>query len=448
MRVTDLIERKRDGGRLSRDEWAGLMRFYAAGDIPDYQMAAMAMAVYFRGMEGDEIEGLTAAMLDSGDRLALGHLGRPRVDKHSTGGVGDKVSLVLAPLVAACGVAVPMMSGRALGHTGGTLDKVEAIPGFRTDLSLDRAVAQLEALGCVLIGQTAEIAPADKRLYALRGATATVPAIPLIAASIMSKKLAEDLTGLVLDVTTGAGAFLTRLEDSLALARTMIALGERRGCRTVALLTDMDAPLGVACGNAVEVAESIELLRGGGPADVRAVTLALATEMLLVAGVAADPATARAQATSTLDGGAALEMFRRIVVAQGGPAGLVDDPAAHLAAAPVRRVITASGPGIVQRVEPKRVGHAIIGLGGGRSRVTAVVDPAVGVLVHVRPGASVETGEVLLTILARDSAGADAAVAELADAVLLGEAAPAPRPLISHRVTAGGVEELAGGVTH
>jgi thymidine phosphorylase len=300
----------------------------------------------------------------------------------------------------------------------------------------------------VLIGQTAEIAPADKRLYALRGATATVPAIPLIAASIMSKKLAEDLTGLVLDVTTGAGAFLTRLEDSLALARTMIALGERRGCRTVALLTDMDAPLGVACGNAVEVAESIELLRGGGPADVRAVTLALATEMLLVAGVAADPATARAQATSTLDGGAALEMFRRIVVAQGGPAGLVDDPAAHLAAAPVRRVITASGPGIVQRVEPKRVGHAIIGLGGGRSRVTDVVDPAVGVLVHVRPGATVEAGEVLLTILARDSAGADAAVAELADAVLLGEAAPAPRPLISHRVTAGGVEELAGGVTH
>lgn len=448
MRVTDLIERKREGGRLSRDEWAGLMRFYAAGDIPDYQMAAMAMAVYFRGMEGDEIEGLTAAMLDSGDRLALGHLGRPRVDKHSTGGVGDKVSLVLAPLVAACGVAVPMMSGRALGHTGGTLDKLEAIPGFRTDLSLDCAVAQLETLGCVLIGQTAEIAPADKRLYALRGATATVPAIPLIAASIMSKKLAEDLTGLVLDVTTGAGAFLTRLEDSLALARTMIALGERRGCRTVALLTDMNAPLGVACGNAVEVAESIELLRGGGPADVRAVTLALATEMLLVAGVAADPATARAQATSTLDGGAALEMFRRIVVAQGGPAGLVDDPAAHLAAAPVRRVITASGPGIVQRVEPKRVGHAIIGLGGGRSRVTDVVDPAVGVLVHVRPGASVETGEVLLTILARDSAGADAAVAELADAVLLGEAAPAPRPLISHRVTAGGVEELAGGVTH
>jgi len=285
MRVTDLIERKRDGGALSREEWAGLMRVYAAGDVPDYQMAAMAMAVYFRGMEDGEIEGLTAAMLESGERLSLGHLGRPRVDKHSTGGVGDKVSLVLAPLVASCGVVVPMMSGRALGHTGGTLDKLEAIPGFRTDLPLDRAVAQLEQLGVVLIGQTDEIAPADRRLYALRGATATVPAIPLIAASIMSKKLAEDLTGLVLDVTTGAGAFLTRLEDSLALARTMIALGERRGCRTVALLTDMDAPLGVACGNALEVAESIALLRGDGPADVREVTLALATEMLLVAGV-------------------------------------------------------------------------------------------------------------------------------------------------------------------
>ena len=448
MRVTDLIERKRDGGRLSRDEWAGLMRFYAAGDIPDYQMAAMAMAVYFRGMEDEEIEGLTAAMLESGDRLALGHLGRPRVDKHSTGGVGDKVSLVLAPLVASCGVAVPMMSGRALGHTGGTLDKLEAIPGFRTDLPLDRAVAQLEALGCVLIGQTAEIAPADKRLYALRGATATVSAIPLIAASIMSKKLAEDLTGLVLDVTTGAGAFMTRLEDSLALARTMIALGERRGCRTVALLTDMDAPLGVACGNAVEVAESIALLRGGGPADVRAVTLALAAEMLLVAGVASDLQAALARATRALDSGDALEMFRRIVVAQGGPAALVEDPAAHLAEAPVRAVVTAAQAGVVQRVEPRAVGHAIIALGGGRSRVTDVVDPAVGVLVHVRPGARVSAGDPLLTILAPDAARAAEVRPALTAAVLLGDAPPAPRPLISHRVTAGGVEELPRPVAH
>ena len=448
MRVTDLIERKRDGGRLSRDEWAGLMRCYAAGDIPDYQMAAMAMAVYFRGMEDDEIEGLTAAMLESGDRLALGHLGRPRVDKHSTGGVGDKVSLVLAPLVASCGVAVPMMSGRALGHTGGTLDKLEAIPGFRTDLPLDRAVAQLEALGCVLIGQTAEIAPADKRLYALRGATATVSAIPLIAASIMSKKLAEDLTGLVLDVTTGAGAFMTRLEDSLALARTMIALGERRGCRTVALLTDMDAPLGVACGNAVEVAESIDLLRGGGPADVRAVTLALAAEMLLVAGIAANPEAALARATRALDSGDALEMFRRIVVAQDGPAALVDDPAAHLAEAPVRAVVTAARTGVVQRVEPRAVGHAIIALGGGRSRVTDLVDPAVGVLVHVRPGARVSAGDPLLTILAPDAARAAEVRPALTAAVLLGDAPPAPRPLISHRVTAGGVEELPRPVAH
>ena len=448
MRVTDLIERKRDGGALTRDEWTALMRFYAAGDIPDYQMAAMAMAVYFRGMEDAEIEGLTAAMLESGERLSLVHLGRPRVDKHSTGGVGDKVSLVLAPLVAACGVAVPMMSGRALGHTGGTLDKLEAIPGFRTDLSLDRAVAQLERLGCVLIGQTDAIAPADRRLYALRGATATVPAIPLIAASIMSKKLAEDLTGLVLDVTTGAGAFMTRLEDSLALARTMIALGERRGCRTVALLTDMDAPLGVACGNAVEVEESIALLRGGGPDDVREVTLALATEMLLVAGVAPDAAAARARAVRALTSGDALEMFGRIVVAQGGPVGLVDAPAAHLAAAPVRRVIAADRDGFIQRVEPREVGSAIITLGGGRSRTTDAVDPAVGVLVHVRPGARVAAGDPLLTILARNEAGAAAAAAELAAAVSLAEAPPPARALISHRVTAEGVEELPGTVTH
>jgi len=448
MRVTDLIERKRDGGRLTRDEWAGLMRVYAAGDIPDYQMAAMAMAVYFRGMDGDEIEGLTAAMLESGERLSLGHLGRPRVDKHSTGGVGDKVSLILAPLVAACGVVVPMMSGRALGHTGGTLDKLEAIPGFRTDLPLDRAVTQLERLGCVLIGQTAEIAPADKRLYALRGATATVSAIPLIAASIMSKKLAEDLTGLVLDVTTGAGAFMTRLEDSLALAQTMIALGERRGCRTVALLTDMDAPLGVACGKAVEVAESIDLLRGGGPADVREVTLALATEMLLVAGVAPDAAAARQRATRALDGGEALERFREIVVAQGGPAGLVDDPAAHLAQAPTRVVLTAPHAGVVHRVDPRAVGHAIITLGGGRSRVTDVVDPAVGVLVHVRPGHRVAAGDPLLTILAPDAARAAEVRPALTAAVVLGDTPPAPRPLISHRVTAGGVEELPRPLPH
>ena len=446
MRVTDLIERKRDGGALTRDEWTALMRYYAAGDIPDYQMAAMAMAVYFRGMEDGEIEGLTAAMLESGERLSLGHLGRPRVDKHSTGGVGDKVSLVLAPLVASCGVVVPMMSGRALGHTGGTLDKLEAIPGFRTDLPLDRAVAQLEQLGVVLIGQTDEIAPADRRLYALRGATATVPAIPLIAASIMSKKLAEDLTGLVLDVTTGAGAFLTRLEDSLALARAMIALGERRGCRTIALLTDMDAPLGVACGNALEVAESIALLRGDGPADVREVTLALATEMLLVAGVSTDATAARARAVQALESGAALEMFGRIVVAQGGPAGLVEDPAAHLASAPVRRVIAADRDGIVQRVAPRLVGSAIITLGGGRSRTTDVVDAAVGVLVHVRPGAHVAAGDPLFTIHARNEAGAGAAAAELAPAVTLGEASPPVRPLISHRVTAGGVEELPGTV--
>jgi pyrimidine-nucleoside phosphorylase len=313
MTVVELIERKRDGGRLTPAEWRKLMAGYAAGDVPDYQIAALAMAVFFRGMDDAETEALMVAMLESGRRLDLSHLTVPRVDKHSTGGVGDKVSVILAPLVASCGVAVPMMSGRGLGHTGGTLDKLESIPGFRTRLTLEETAAQVERLGCALIGQTREIAPADRRLYALRDATATVEAIPMIAASIMSKKLAEGLTGLVLDVKTGAGAFMPKLEDALTLARTMIALGEQRGCATVALLTDMDAPLGEACGNALEIEESVHLLRGDGPADLRAVTLALAAEMLLVAGVAADMRAARAQAEHALASGAALEKFRAIV---------------------------------------------------------------------------------------------------------------------------------------
>ena len=443
MTVVDLIERKRDGGRLTPEEWRSLMAAYARGDVPDYQIAALAMAVYFRGMDDAETEALMEAMLASGRRLDLAHLRVPRVDKHSTGGVGDKVSMILAPLVAACGVAVPMMSGRGLGHTGGTIDKLESIPGFDTRLTLEETAKQVERLGCAMIGQTREIAPADRRLYALRDATATVEAIPLIAASIMSKKLAEGLTGLVLDVKTGAGAFMPKLEDALRLAKTMIALGERHGCPTVALLTDMDSPLGEACGNAVEVAESLAVLRGGGPADLREVTLALATEMLVIAGVTPDRATARARAEDALKSGAALSRFRDVVQAQGGHPGAVDDPAAYLPQAPLRVELAAEREGVVQRVEPRVIGRAITTLGGGRLRVDDVIDHAVGILLHVKPGSAVRAGETLATILARDATTLGPAREALARAIVIGESAPPARPLVSHRVTAGGVEELA-----
>ena len=444
MTVVELIERKRDGGTLTPPEWHDLMSRYAAGEVPDYQIAALAMAVYFRGMDDGEIEALTSAMLDSGRMLDLSHLTVPRIDKHSTGGVGDKVSIVLAPLVASCGVAVPMMSGRGLGHTGGTLDKLESIPGFRTRLTLEEAARQVERLNCVLIGQTAEIAPADRRFYSLRDATSTVEAIPLIAASIMSKKLAEGLTGLVLDVKTGAGAFMTRLEDSLRLARTMIALGERRGCPTVALLTNMDSPLGVACGNAVEIIESIDVLKGGGPADLRELTLVQAAEMLALGGTVQSVAAGRARAEQALESGAALDKFRAIVGAQGGDPDVADAPERILPQAPIRSVVVAAEDGIVQRVEPRIIGRAITALGGGRTKVDDTVDPSVGFLVHARPGMAVRKGEPLATILARDASGESAARAALGRAITLGSASPSPRALVSHRVTREGVEELPG----
>ena len=444
MTVVELIERKRDGGRLTAAEWRSLMTGYAAGNVPDYQIAALAMAVVFRGMDDEEIEGLTTAMLESGRTLDLAHIKLPKVDKHSTGGVGDKVSLILAPLVAACGVAVPMMSGRGLGHTGGTLDKLESIPGFRTRLTLEETAAQVEKLGVALIGQTREIAPADRKFYSLRDATGTVEAIPLIAASIMSKKLSEGLNGLVLDVKTGAGAFMPKLEDALKLAQTMIAIGERRGCSTVALLTDMDSPLGEACGNALEVEESIHVLRGEGPADLREVTLALSAEMLMVAGVVKDLAAARERVETALNSGAALNKFREIVQAQGGHPGVVDNPVSVLPRAPIRERVDAARSGMVERVEPRVVGRAITALGGGRTKVDDEIDPAVGIVFKVRPGQRVERGEPVATIHARDAETLAAAEESLRRAIVIGEVAPAPRVLVSHRVTAKGVEVLGG----
>jgi pyrimidine-nucleoside phosphorylase len=439
MVVPILIERKRDGHPLAPAEWRELIEGYVAGRVPDYQLAALLMAVYFQGLEPAELAALTDAMLQSGDCLDFQGLATPCVDKHSTGGVGDKTSLLLAPMLAACGAAVPMMSGRGLGHTGGTLDKLEAIPGFRTGLGLRETEAQVRRIGCAMIGQTPEIAPADRRLYALRDVTATVESVPLIAASIMSKKLAEGIGGLVLDVKCGSGAFLPELPRALELARTMIGLGESRGCRTVALVTAMDRPLGRACGNALEVEEAIEGLRGRGPSDLMDVTCALGVEMLLVADLAADAAEARRRLDDVIASGAALERFARLVEAQGGNPAIVDDPAA-LPQAPVTRVWTAPAGGTVREVAPRPIGRAIIALGGGRQRVDDAVDPAVGIVISARPGDRVERGQPLATIHARTDADAERCAASLAAAVSIGEPVDV-LPLVSHRVTSAGVEE-------
>ncbi|MBY0491527.1 MAG: thymidine phosphorylase [Gemmatimonadaceae bacterium] len=439
MEARGLIERKRNGGRITSAEWHALMRAYAAGDVPDYQMSALAMAIYFVGLDRDEIVALTNAMLASGATLDLTHLRAGRVDKHSTGGVGDKVSLVLAPLVAVCGAAVPMMSGRGLGHTGGTLDKLESIPGFRTDLTLAAATAQLEQLGCALIGQTREIAPADRKLYALRDATATVESIPLISASIMSKKLAESLTGLVLDVKRGSGAFLPELERGLALAETMIALGADHGCPVVALLTAMDRPLGRACGNAIEVEESIMALRGEGPSDLMQVTYALGAEMLVLAGVATTRDDARRRMEVAISSGKAAVRFQQIIEAQGGDPRVVDDPSL-LPQANECEIFRAVRDGVVAQVEPRAVGRGITALGGGRTRVEDLVDPSVGFVITARPGDIVRAGEPLATILARDAVGVAKGRAALAEAIRIADEGDPPLPLISHRVTEAGVE--------
>jgi pyrimidine-nucleoside phosphorylase len=441
MVIPSLIECKRDGAELPAGTWARIVRAYAADEIPDYQMSALLMAVVWRGLTPGELSELTAAMLESGDQLRFEGWNVPRVDKHSTGGVGDKTSLLLAPMVACCGAAVPMMSGRGLGHTGGTLDKLESIPGFSTQLALPAATAQVRRLGCALFGQTPEIAPVDRRLYALRDVTGTVPSVPLIAASIMSKKLAEGLDALVLDVKTGSGAFLPDEAQALDLARTMIGLGEAHGVRTVALLTAMDRPLGRACGNALEVEECILALRGEGPPDLMEVTAALGVEMLMAAGVERDPAVARARLEQTISSGAALRKLAEIIEAQGGNPAVTEDPAL-LPQAPRSAVFTAPTAGVVTAVHPRPIGHGIIAMGGGRTRVEDAVDPAVGFVLTARPGDRVTAGQPLATIYARDAVGLDAGITALREAVAIGRRVPSSRPLVSHRVTGQGVETL------
>jgi pyrimidine-nucleoside phosphorylase len=434
-----LIERKRDGGRIATDEWRTLTRAYGCGQVPDAQMAALLMAVYWRGLDPEETLSLTDAMIASGSTLDVSGLKGPRVDKHSTGGVGDKTSLILAPLIASLGVGVPMMSGRGLGHTGGTLDKLEAIPGFRTDLSLGAARRQLEKIGCVLIGQTSEIAPADRRMYALRDATATIDSIPLITASIMSKKLAEGLSGLVLDIKRGSGAFMTALPRALELATSMIALGNNRGCPVVALITAMDRPLGRACGNAIEVEEAIQTLHGEGPPDLTRVTYALGAEMLMLAGIVTSRDDAWRRMEVAVSSGAAATKFQEIIAAQGGDPRVVDDPS-RLPQAAECEFYNAPRSGIVAKVEPRIIGSAITALGGGRDQPEDSIDASVGFVVSSKVGDAVKAGEPLATILARDADGVRIARSALDVAIEIADEAEPPLPLISHRVTKEGIE--------
>lgn len=439
MIVPRLIERKRDGGRLEESEWHELIQAYARGEVPDYQISALLMAIYFRGLDRGETSALTDSMIESGGRLDLAHLPVPRIDKHSTGGVGDKVSIILAPLIASLGVAVPMMSGRGLGHTGGTLDKLESIPGFRTDLSLAQAAKQVESIGCALIGQTREIAPADRKIYALRDATATVEVIQLIAASIMSKKLAEGLTGLVLDVKQGSGAFMPDADRAAALAHAMIQLGADRGCPVVALMTAMDQPLGFACGNALEIREAIDALKGNGPHDLMEVTYALGAEMLVLADAAVNHADAWRMMRDAIGSRRALEKFIEIVEAQGGDARIVDDPA-RLPSAEAKAEFIAGRDGFVTDVTPRTVGYGIIALGGGRQNMEDEIDAGVGFVIHAKPGARVSRGEPLATVHARDDAGIRQGLAVLSEAITIADEPVTPLPLISTRISADGTE--------
>jgi pyrimidine-nucleoside phosphorylase len=442
MIVPRLIERKRDGDRLEPGELRELVIAYAEGRVPDYQMASLLMAIYFKGLDRTETNALMNAMLESGKRLDLSHLRVPRIDKHSTGGVGDKVSLILAPLIASLGVAVPMMSGRGLGHTGGTLDKLESIPGFRTALSLAEAEKQLEKIGCAMLSQTKEIVPADRKMYALRDATGTVEVIPLIAASIMSKKIAESLTGLVLDVKRGSGSFLPKLEDEIELAKAMLDLGAQHSCPVVALITAMDRPLGHACGNALEVVESIDVLNGGGPRDLLEVTLALGAEMLILARLAVTREAARGMLLAAISSGKALRKFEEIVTAQGGDRDIVSDPT-RLPQARHHAEFEARWDGVVNTVEPRAVGYGVIALGGGRRNMEDRVDPSVGFVITAKPGDQVTKGQSLATIHARSREDLEVGRVALEQAIVISHSAPMSLPLISHRITPKGVEVLA-----
>lgn len=412
MRAVDIIIKKREGGELSREEIQFFIDGFTRGDIPDYQASAWAMAVMLKGMNERETTDLTMAMAHSGETLDLSGVVPIAVDKHSTGGVGDKTTLVVEPVVAACGLPVGKMSGRGLGFSGGTLDKMESIPGYRTNLSREEFIEQLRREGLVLTGQSADLAPADGKLYALRDVTGTVPSIPLIASSIMSKKIAAGAQAIVLDVKIGLGAFMENLEEGRKLARLMVAIGELSGRRVVAMLSDMNQPLGCAVGNALEVREALDTLRGSGPEDFREHCLAAAAHLLVIGRKAANLEAARTMAETTLESGRALETFRRLVEVQGGDVRYVDEPD-RLPAAPLIETVAAARNGYLLGINAREVGETSVELGAGRARKEDAIDHAVGIVIHHKVGDYVETGEPLFSIHANDSARLEAARARL-----------------------------------
>jgi pyrimidine-nucleoside phosphorylase len=434
MPAVDVIRRKRDGATLTAAEIEAFVRGATTGTWPEYQVAALLMAIVLRGMLPDETSCLTGAMVRSGVKLDLAEFPGAKVDKHSTGGVGDKTSLILAPLVASCGVIVPMMSGRGLGHTGGTLDKLESIPGFRVGLSLAEFRTALHEVGVALIGQTAEIAPADKVLYALRDVTATVESVPLISASIMSKKIAEGIDALVLDVKCGRGAFMKTRAEARTLAESLVAIGKANGVRSEAMLTAMDAPLGRAVGNSLEVIESLETLKGRGPKDLETLSVALAARMLRLVGESASAQEAESRIRAALTSGRGLEKFRAIIAKQGGDPGVVDDYK-RLPAAPQRHVFAADRSGYLTRLDAELVGRATMVLGAGRERLEDRIDFGVGAVLKARWGGAVQAGDPLIEVHYRDATRLPCALDLLRQACEISDRPPAEQPLILEVIT-------------
>ena len=428
MRAVDIIEKKRDGIELTRDEIAFFVKGYTRGDIPDYQASAWAMAVLLNGMSAEETTYLTLAMADSGEKLDLSEIVDVVIDKHSSGGVGDKTSIAVVPMVRACGLPVGKMSGRGLGFSGGTLDKLESIPGFRTDLSKDGFLEQLGTLGMVLSGQSMDLAPADGKLYALRDVTGTVQSIPLIASSIMSKKIAAGAQGIVLDVKTGNGAFMKTLNEARELASLMVSIGELSGREVVAVLSDMNQPLGEAVGNALEMKEAILTLMGQGPGDFVEHCLEIASHMLVLGKCAGTKSEAWKMAQESLESGRGMEYLRKLVAAQGGDVSFIDHPE-KLPVAPYKEGITASLSGYVHQVHARMVGETAVVLGAGRSKKGDAIDPAVGILVKVKVGDRVEKDQPLFEIHARDETSLAHAVENLEAAIKIDEAPQEPLPL-------------------
>ena len=428
MNFVDVIAKKRDGSALLSDDINEFVGGVSSGRIPDYQASALLMAIVLRGMSDQETAWLTDAMVRSGDQVDLSSIAGTKVGKHSTGGVGDKVSIILAPIAAACGVVLPKMSGRGLGHTGGTLDKLESIPGFRVNLTVEEFMRMLADVGTSIVGQTTALAPADKKLYALRDVTATVPSIPLIAASVMSKKLAEGADALVLDVKCGHGAFMKSEKDARELARVMVSIGQQAGLRTEAFITDMDAPLGRAVGNALEIIECFETLKGQGPSDLSALVVELATRILVVSGRYSER-DAGAAVGNAISSGRALEKMRAIVTWQGGDARVLDDYK-WLPSANGRHAVKAVKDGFVAKLKADLIGRASMALGAGRTRIEDRIDPGAGVLIAKKPGERVTAGETILELLHNDQGDVSAASALAHEAICLASEPPAPKPLV------------------